>query len=79
MDSAERMMAIEKLDMFTLQHIFTVVSNMDIKQFNIHENRTPYSEGENYGYRTVLGELSRLIEHKKVMNKIIKDRRNKQK
>ena len=72
--SAQYWSNITRLDMFTLQHIFEMVSSMDIYQFDLHENKTPYAKGENYAYRAVMGELSRLIEHKKTSNKEMKER-----
>lgn len=67
---------IQYLDSFTLNKIFNIVSELELKNYNEHI-KTDYDKGKGMAYRTVMGELSSLIEHKKTIDKINKEARKK--
>ncbi len=65
---------IEQMDLYTIKKIFCMVSDLQVKNFTTYQNKYDYDKGKDYAYRNTLGQLSGLIERKKVVTKIVKQR-----
>lgn len=70
---------IENMDLFTLDQIADMVSALCYKHYTDYQDKSDYDKGKDIAYRSVIGELSRLIEYKKELTKIKKKREKKEK
>ncbi len=69
---------IQQMDLYTLMKISCMISDLYGNNLLPTADKTDYEKGKTVAYRSLLGDLRRLIEQKKTITKIIKQRVTKE-